>query len=107
MAGWFPGVQRFVLISRLAVCSVGEDDYTLQHFGANNTIATRHARTLTWCGVRERASATANTSLYINKYDVQNNALAGLQIEKCEFARSLAAHLRLDCVRSLAPRATS
>jgi hypothetical protein len=50
----------------------------------------------------ERTGATANTSLYINKYDVQNNALAGLQIEKCEFARSLAAYLRLECVRTAA-----
>lgn len=66
MAGWFPGVPRFVLISRLAVCvqSELEDDYTLQQLRANNTIATRYARAHTRRLAGARESAAANTSFY-------------------------------------------
>jgi hypothetical protein len=59
MVGWFPGVQRFVLISRLAVCSVGGRLHTAAFESANNTIATRHART--HGGVRESEQTPRQT----------------------------------------------
>jgi hypothetical protein len=62
MAGWFPGVQRFVLISRLAVCSVGEDDYTTHCSISEQITPLQHATTLALShgGVRQREREKAN-----------------------------------------------
>jgi len=63
----------------------------LQRLRANNTIATRYVLSHTTLACIRNSKHLARC---ISKY-VQNNALAGLQIEECECASLLAADLRL------------